>query len=307
MTMIANNTLYTGATPLTETDPKMLDHFEQGSKTPGASSMGRSPLLTLQAALSKEGALTVAWQYPLPLDKPTPQPEGSYQRAFNTINRFEDQGLIDLGQILALFHQVVQAQRNSAQEGRQAQLRVQVAQLENAAENIRDSAVAAFVGAMVMGVLSIAGGILSTAGSFKAGLNAKQGLNQSQEASNLKKTLDSPDTLGQRANIRSEINTLNQQSSNLNQISQSTLGKWQGWSSLSSGMGGIGKGVGDYISAQQQADSKKSEAMATQASGQRDESIDYQSRMQQMMADVRQLLQQISQNQMETARTILRV
>ncbi|MDQ5910702.1 MAG: hypothetical protein QG599_2799 [Pseudomonadota bacterium] len=317
MTTISNSMTFTATTTLTEANQKILASLEQELKNQGVEGKIDQDALVLKTVAHDDGSFTVTYQYPLVLDEPAPLPDGSTQRASNALNNLGEQGFVDLGQILALFHQVAQEQRNSAQEGRQAQLNVQVAELKNAAQDIRDSAVAAFVGAMIMGGLSIAGGILSTIGSVKGGLDASKGLAKSQEATQLGNKLAGKEaspgegiellSTSERSGISAQIKGLNAQSSSFNALSQSTVGKWQGFASMASGVGGVGKGIADYIAADQQADSKEDEARATKAGAQRDELIDYQSRMQQMMGDVRQMLQQISQNQMETARAILRV
>ncbi|HOB61167.1 MAG TPA: type III secretion system translocon subunit SctB [Candidatus Competibacteraceae bacterium] len=306
MTTISSSITFDASTTLAD----MTQSIEQDLKAKGVQGPINQDALVLTKVANQDGSFTVFYQYPL--DPPRETPPGSLNDAFDKMN-----GFIDLGAIMALFHEVALEQRDAAREGRQAQLTVQVTELKNAAQDIRDSALASFVGAMVMGALSIAGGILSVVGSVKAGTQAKAGLEKSQEATQLSQKLAGKEinpgdgvemlTKQEKMGLPSQIKSLNQQSSSLSQVSQTTLGKYQGWSSLAGGVGGVSKGIGDYISGQEQANSKEDEARATKAGAERDQLIAYQNEAQQLMADIRQMLQQITQNQMETARAILRV
>lgn len=306
MTMISSSITFSPTTTLDD----MTQQIEQDLKAKGVQGQINQDALVLTKVSNQDGSFTIFYQYPL--DPPKETPPGSLNDAFNKMD-----GFVDLGAILALFHQVALEQRDAAREGRQAQLTVQVTELKNAAQDIRDSAVAALVGSVIMGAMSIAGGIMSVAGSVKAGTQAKAGLEKSQEATQLSQKLAGKEvtpgegvemlTKAEKMGLPAQIKSLNQQSSSLSQISQSTLGKYQGWSSLVGGIGSVSKGTGDYIASQQQADSKEDEARATKAGAERDQLIAYQNEAQQLMADIRQMLQQITQNQMETARAILRV
>lgn len=306
MTMISSSITFSPTTTLDD----MTQQIEQDLKAKGVQGQINQDALVLTKVSNQDGSFTIFYQYPL--DPPKETPNGSLNDAFNKMD-----GFVDLGAILALFHQVTLEQRDAAREGRQAQLTVQVTELKNAAQDIRDSAVAALVGSVIMGAMSIAGGIMSVAGSVKAGTQAKAGLEKSQEATQLSQKLAGKEvtpgegvemlTKAEKMGLPAQIKSLNQQSSSLSQISQSTLGKYQGWSSLVGGIGSVSKGTGDYIASQQQADSKEDEARATKAGAERDQLIAYQNEAQQLMADIRQMLQQITQNQMETARAILRV
>lgn len=275
MTSISNSVTISSTTPLPDVNQKILESIQNDLKAQGVEGKALSAFQILNTVTNDDGSLTVTYQ--LNLEKPQTQPEGSTQRAANALNGLGDSVFVDIGQIMALFHQVAQDQRNAAQEGRQAALKTQVASLEGAAQDIRDSAAAAFAGAIVMGLAQIGSGLISIGAAAKMGSAIKTA---------------SP------AEVKSGALS--------NQINQISTGS-QGWSSLVTGVGTLGKGVGDFVATGQQADSKMDEAAAAKAGAMRDELIDYQSRMQQVMADVRQMVQQIAQNQMETARAILRV
>ena len=306
MTMISSSITFDPTTTLAD----VAQSIEDDLKAKGVEGNINQNALVLTKVTNQDGTFTVFYQYPL--DPPQDTPPGSLNDASNKLD-----GFVDLGAILALFHEVALEQRDAARQGRQAQLNVQVAELKNAAQDLRDSAVASFVGAMVMGALSIAGGIVSVVGAGTAAKQAQDGLAKSQEATQLSQKLSGKPTTpegdielltkSEKMGLPTEIKSLNQQATNLSQLSQTTLAKFQGWSSLASGIGGVGKGIGDFIAGQEQANSKEDEARATKAGGQRDELIAYQNEAQQLMADTRQMLQQITQNQMETARAILRV
>lgn len=328
MTTISNSITFNSNLTFEDVGKTIQNDIQKELQARGVEETFSPDKLALTTVANEDGSFTITYKYSLSLDKPDDIPEGGYQRAADALGNGNQDAFVDLGQILALFHQVTEEQRSAAQEGRQAQLRFQVAELKNSAQEIRNSAVAAFVGAVVMGAISIAGGLATVAGSVRGGIDAKKGLDASKQATQLSDELklasqdlkalklqNNPSPLekqqlselqGQVKKLQTDVSGLNQQSQSFNNQSQMTLSKWQGWSSLGQGFGGIGKGIADYVSTQDQADSKEAEAMAAQAGAQRDELIDYQSRMQQTEADIRQLLQQISQNQLETARAIFR-
>lgn len=174
-------------------------------------------------------------------------------------------GVIDITQLLILFHDVDQQQRDAAMETRQAELTAQVSELNQSADDMRKAAGSAFAGALIMGIAEIGGGLASSIGGFSA------------------------------ANEGNEM------------TGRVTLAKWQGGSELIKSLGTFGKGAGDMGSSFKQSDSKKDDANATQLDAQRNAVIDFQNRMQQMMDETLQTLQQINQSQLDTARAILRV
>ncbi|MEI6414185.1 MAG: type III secretion system translocon subunit SctB [Pseudomonadota bacterium] len=344
-TPISNTLIFQGSVTLEQAQQQVLADVNKTLKANGLTELTSLDALTLSNIDKKsDGSFSISYSYSL--SPPVSQEEGADIRAFDALSRLGPSAFTDIFAVMTLFYQIAQTQRDSARESRQAELKVQVGTIQNQAQEIRDSAAAAFAGALVMGIVGIAAGMVSVAGSMKAGMQAQKGLSSSPtkgldpsttvtgktglggtkggdiggdiEMVDLSKTAPKTSTTGtgtKDVDVDAPQNTSgtgkgvqgNPDGQAYSQLSATTLAKWQGWSSLGSGLGSTGKAFADREAAEDQADMKEQEAAGAASGGRREELISYQEKMQQVLGEVRQMMQQITQSQAETARTILRV
>lgn len=296
----------------------------------------------LSSGKNEDGTFSVSYSYTLP--QPEKQTDGASARAAEALSSIDEDTFTDIFQVMILFHEIAMQQRDSAKEARHAELKVQIQSILDQAGEMRDSALATFIGGVAMGVLSIAGGFVSIAGALKSGSQiaketklskeadilsgkatalSKEASALSAKADALSRNAKSPTELFeaheaklQASDLTKDAKSLTERASRANARAtemkqrvdgQIVTNKYQGWNSLLSGFGSISKSTGEYFSTQDNADGKEAEAKTVKSQAEREELTAYQEKMQQVLNDVRQVMQQITQNQAETVRSILRV
>lgn len=100
-----------------------------------------------------------------------PPPRGvgvnDYSNAYDSLGGIQN-GTIDMGAVMALFHEIATEMKKGAREERMTQMHSQVADLEKQAQKIRDGAMKTMIAGVVMGSAGVVAGAISIAGSVKA-------------------------------------------------------------------------------------------------------------------------------------------
>lgn len=246
---------------------KVLDEVNAQLATQGNAAISDSSLIVMEAVTGDDGNVTVNYRYNL--TQPSELERGSNQRALDMMNQLaEPNSLTDIFQIMSLFHEISRSQRDSAREIRQASAQVQVQSLKDQAADMLKAAGAALAAGIVSGVMSITAGLISIGGAMKASGTLKT---NGAEAANIQ------------------------------------MQKYQGWSSIATGLGQTGSAVGEYFSGMYQSEGKKDEAKSAEYAALREEFNEYAQNTQQVISEVRQMMQQLIQAELETNRSILRV
>lgn len=234
------------------------------------------------------------------------------EKAAQQLNDASNMASADLMDFMALFQQLAQQMRNAQREVRQAEMQAQVSTLMNAAEQMKEAAAQRFTAAVVEGAMQIAGGAMqigmsagSMASTIKGAQMQKTADNFTAKAENLKmqgNSADAPKVLG----------------------NQMSAAHWQEKASVASGRGmaldGYGRGLsqsvsglGGIVSASfkyeaDMADAKRAEleAVAKTHENASQQANDMMQQMQDIIRDIREKLQSISQATIEANRGIAR-
>lgn len=161
--------------------------------------------------------------------------------------------------------------RDISQQSSRSMLKAQVSELNSQADHMKSAAKAAFVGGLVMGIVSIGAAGVGFVGGYKGFKAAKTSAN------------------------------------NLNLADSRLMAQQTKWSSTSQGIGSLGKiadSGGNLGAGQHQAEGKQDEARAAEAGANRDEMLKFRDNMQDNMRATLQIIQQVMDSRKDTTSRI---
>ncbi|MCA8996309.1 MAG: type III secretion system translocon subunit SctB [Planctomycetaceae bacterium] len=205
-------------------------------------------------------------------------------------------------------------QREGAREARNASREIEYAELQSAADKIREAANFALASAIVSGTMQIAGGAVSIAGSAKALNNGK---NPSQEIDShnasiksIQEKLANPQPGDDVDSLESDLDhhqtAIQAQSAKLEYVNTKSRSV-EGSAQIVSSAGGILGGILNRFEAERQAEQKEHDAASQKFETFAQNEEDFRRSADEMISSVRQLLQDIYQSNAQGERAAVQV
>jgi len=262
------------------TDPSQVGGITQ---TQAPAEMGTIDPAALLAANQTLASLMQADGMTLALEEGASTDPRNVGETAQNVSTLSENVQTDLFEFLKLFAKISQEMRNAAREQRTAEMQAQVASLKDAAQEIRDGAVARLISGVITGAVQIASGAVSIGFAASAAKSVK---------ANAK-----PDV---GPEISPDMKAMNLKNADI------ATARGQGISQLSQGVGQVGSSAANYVGSQADADKAEAEAEAKTHEMRSDEAKDMMDQALQQLQKILETFQAMEQAKIDTTKGIAR-
>lgn len=270
----------------------------KGSTPPPAPQAGMAPPPTLPDGL-KGG---------VELPPPDDADKTLQGQALNNLGALSDsQVSADIYAFMALFQKLAQTMRDNARLDRSTQMQAQVGAMNDAADQMRESAALRFAGGIVSGALQIAGGAAQMGMSAASAANTIKGAQIDAKAGNLQSEMQQSN-LGAnlKADLGRQINAMKVEGAGFTAAGMKFQGYGQATGSMTGGLGGIASSAFEFAASESDAKKAELDAKAKVAETGAQHANEVMQQTMDVIRDVRDKLQSIQQTAIETNRGIAR-
>lgn len=260
------------------------------------------------AVVLPRAALPEAFKASLELPPPEEADKNAQSQALDKLGSFSSSEVqADIYAFMALFQKLAQTMRDHARTERGADLQAQVGAINDAADQMRESAALRFAGGIVSGALQIAGGAAQMGMSAASAANTIKGAQMDAKAGNLQAEMKQANLGGNlKADLSKQVNAIKAEGAGFTAEGAKLHGYGMATGSMTGGLGGIASSAFEFAASESDAKKAELDAKAKIAETGMQHANDLMQQTMDVIRDVRDKLQSIQQTAIETNRGIAR-